>query len=146
MGGILSLAAAGELFRAMPGRLYGKFNHGQFNAKETVFNNSTKKAKKMNLSVKTVIDYYPELVAEISRILRKSAFAYLVTDSNFSNSAEIWSPQDRKTILASYAKLSDKPYKTAIRRINDSFDSSREIYYLDRADLKEIKRLMKNEN
>ena len=34
MGGILSPAAAGELFRAMPGRLYGKFNHGQFNAKE----------------------------------------------------------------------------------------------------------------
>lgn len=33
MGGILSLAAAGEFFRAMPGRLYGKFNHGQLNTK-----------------------------------------------------------------------------------------------------------------
>jgi hypothetical protein len=103
MGGILSLAAAGEFFRAMPGRFYGKFNHGQFNAKETTFNNSTRKEEN-----------------KMPRIIVKFPNPSISTDDieNLTKNAKLISTESGRTSRVGYRemyRLADKRFLSVTR-------------------------------
>ena len=91
-------------------------------------------------TVEAVTSWYVELIPEIANVLRRNEIAYLVTDDSFCNDAQIWSPRDAKSIIRQFARQSGDPYKTALDRIQSDFNSSREIYLIDRADLAEIRK------
>lgn len=95
----------------------------------------------MNRTVSTIVKNYRRLIPEIESALRRNHVAYLVTDDGFAGDAQVWTPKNRREMLALYARQSNEPYKESLKRITDEFERSGDIHHIDRADLAEIKRL-----
>lgn len=98
----------------------------------------------MNRTVSIVINYHAKLIPAIEKALKRNSRVYLVCDSGFASDTQIWTPADRRAILADYARNANsttdgRGFRAELRAANDAFDGSREIFHISRADLAEIK-------
>lgn len=99
----------------------------------------------MNRTVSTIVAHYAELVPVIAKALKRNDHVFLVCDDSFAPEAQIWTPADRRAILADYAHnanstTSGRGFRAEMKAVNDAFDNSREVFHVSRADLAEITR------
>lgn len=98
----------------------------------------------MNRTVSTIIRDYVNLVPAIEKALKRNDHVYLVCDDGFTHDAQIWTPAERRTILANGARnasrtANSRGYRAELQAANSAFDNSRQVFHISRADLAEIK-------
>lgn len=94
----------------------------------------------MNRTVAALMDY-PNLLDQVASELTDGvSHVYLVTDAGFAPDAQIWTEQDKRELLRDYARGASSVYRggtfdECLSRLTENFNSSREIFYVEQADL-----------